>query len=773
MKFAIFITLCVTLSIDAFAKASYTVAVIEDGENSRLAKQSTTIIRELLALTSREFDVDIQRMVATWTRASIERVVDRAYEDPNVDMVLVTGFIANQVLARRKHYPKPTFLPIVIDTGLFVSRPIGGRSGIKNLNYLSTYADFSTDLDVLSRMVDYKKVVLLVDQELSRSIPVLRKRAFTAATEKNIQLSEIAHDGVNHLLLERLPEDTEALFVAGLSRMPAHAFEQLVNDINLRRIPSYSFAGVADVERGLLMTNSEPKDIVRQAKLNALNMQAVMLGARAEDQPIESQIKDRLTINMATARRIGISPSFDILADATLLNPNVKPTGNELGLADIALLAVKENQELLANRYGVSAGRADVIEARAELLPFLNMSLGNTTRKESPAVKSGVFAEATNDLTLSLNQVIYSDSLSANLIIQTKVQRTRESSLREFKLDLIQAATTAYYRALNAQSQLKVQESNLNISRKNLELAKDRVRLGTSIASDIYRWEAEVAHASIAVASATAQLRQAWESLTRILNQPPGTRLPLREASFNEPFVMTREEFDELIRSQADYSLFSDFYVQRAVRQSPELENLDAQIDAKRRQLQANRRARWLPNFTLGAKLSDNLSQQNGGPATGEGLSDWSINMQATLPLFTGGQTKAAISRSELELQQLLANRIATKSAVEETVRVQLHAAQAKYITIDLAKRAAEASKKNFELISEAYARGKVNVLQLLDAQESSLNAEAAASDSLFDFLITIMALQRAVGGYDFLLPAKDRNALRESFKLTLSSSKG
>ncbi len=768
---ALVVALCLVASAAAFAQQSFTIAVIKDSEDSRLEWQRTALIQELLALTSSEFDVEIKRFVADWSRASIEEVAEAAYADPDVDLVLVTGFIANQVLARRTEFPKPTFLPIVIDTGLFVTPPVDGRSGIPNLNYLATYADFSTDLEELGRMVRYTNVTLLIDQELSQSIPVLRQRAFAAAEERGINLFEVPHDGTDHRLLDRLPPETEALFVAGLARMPEAAFDELIQEINRQGFPSYSFAGVTDVERGLLMTNSEPRDIDRQARLNALNMQAVMLGERAEDQPIDSQVKDRLTINMATARQIGISPSFEILGDATLLNPEVRITGDELGLVDIAIMAIAENQELLAESYGVNAGFEEIARARANLLPFLSATVSNTTRKDSPAVQSGFFPERTNDAALGISQVIYADSASANLTIQKEIQRTREAGLRQFRLDVIQAATSAYYQVLNARSQLKVQEDNLNITRENLELAEDRVRLGTSTASDVFRWQAEVAQGRIAVANSAAALASSWDTLNRLLHRPPGSRLPLREASFNEPFVMTRGEFDELIRNQADYQTFSGFYIRRAVQQSPELESLDAQIAAKRREIKSTRRAFWLPDFTVGAQLTENLNQSGSGVTTGEGLSDWNVGVQATLPLFAGGQRKAESSRAEFELKRLVALRIATEERVEENIRIQLHQAQAKYVTIDLAKEAAEASRKNFDLISDAYARGTVNVIQLLDAQEASLNSAAAATDSLYDFLITIMALQRAVGGYDYMLSPSERESLRNQFKSTLSEA--
>ena len=126
------------------------------------------------------------------------------------------------------------------------------------------------------------------------------------------------------------------------------------------------------------------------------------------------------------------------------------------------------------------------------------------------------------------------------MTIQQELQQSREAELHELRLDVVQAATTAYYLVLNAQSQLEVQENNLRISRTNLELAQNRVTLGTSTLADVYRWEAEVSRALVILASARADLRQSWETFNRILNRPQGTRVVLQEASFDEPFIMTR-----------------------------------------------------------------------------------------------------------------------------------------------------------------------------------------------------------------------------------------
>jgi len=761
------------LAVPAVAQEHVVVGIVVDGPSDRFELQHQIYIDELLALTSSEFDVEIRRFLGEWSKESIDAAISDAYADREVDLVLVTGFVANQIAAIRPEFPKPTFLPIIIDVGLVAGEVSVGRSGKTNLNFLTAYADFAGDLDTLARITPYKNLVLFIDTALSSAVLALRDAAYAASEARGINLLEVLHDGIDHRLMNRVPADTDAIFIAGLPRMPPADFALLVEAINAAGLPSYGFAGVADVETGLLVTDSEPRDVDRQARLNALNMQAVMLGGRAEDQLTTFETRERLTINMATARRIGLSPSFDVLNDSVLLNQDEEIYGQLFGLVDIAQTALDQNQDLQAETFGVQAGLEEIARARSNLLPQVGASAGYSLRRDSPIVSAGLFAEKSTDAAISLDQLIYSDTASANLKIQKELQRTRKASLHEFELDVVLAATTSYYTVLNARSQLSVQENNLRISRANLELAKNRVKLGTSTSADVYRWQAEVARAQILVVNARAALSQSWDTLNRILHRPQGTQAALKDATFEEPFVMKRAEFEQMVRSAADFARFTRFYIDRALRQAPELEQLNALIAAKRRELSSQRRAYWLPEFSVGGRYTSNLGQSGlgAGPPAGEDLNDWSVGVQATLPLFSGGLKKANVSRATFELRQLESLRASTEERVEEQIRNQLHAAQAAHAQIALAATAAEASGKNFDLVSDAYARGKVTVIELLDAQDTALAASAAAAESLYNFLITMMSVQRAAGEYDFLLASEAKDALAARMRMTLTGT--
>ena len=105
-------------------------------------------------------------------------------------------------------------------------------------------------------MVDYDNVAILMGELLAAVIPDLRQEASTITEQRGINFELVAHDGVDHKLMARVPLDTDAIFVTGLPRMPQADFDRLIETINAAGIPSYSFVGIQDVRRGVLVTNS-------------------------------------------------------------------------------------------------------------------------------------------------------------------------------------------------------------------------------------------------------------------------------------------------------------------------------------------------------------------------------------------------------------------------------------------------------------------------------------------------------------------------------------
>ena len=70
------------------------------------------------------------------------------------------------------------------------------------------------------------------------------------------------------------------------------------------------------------------------------------------------------------------------------------------------------------------------------------------------------------------------------------------------------------------------------------------------------------------------------------------------------------------------------------------------------------------------------------------------------------------------------------------------------------------AARKGLAIVTEAYSRGGVSILSLLDAQNSSLRADLVAANALYDFFVAYMQLQRAVGRFDVLMTPQAREEM-------------
>ena len=74
------------------------------------------------------------------------------------------------------------------------------------------------------------------------------------------------------------------------------------------------------------------------------------------------------------------------------------------------------------------------------------------------------------------------------------------------------------------------------------------------------------------------------------------------------------------------------------------------------------------------------------------------------------------------------------------------------YPGIRLSRDAAEAARKNLDLVKDSYSRGVMSILDLLDAQNASLVAELGAANAVYDFIVDLMEVERSVGRFTFFM---------------------
>ena len=759
--YLVFLLSCATFSAQA-AKV-INIGVITDGPTTQQDLSPELFANELLALTKGEFVVRFpkdKQLDGEWSAQKINAAIKQLQNDPAVDMVLAFGYVASQLTAISTPLRKPTFAPFVLDADLLDLPREGNTSGVKNFNYITQQSNFARDLESFRNIVAFKNVAVLIDKTSFDALPPVLERAKHVAAAGGVNVSFVTQTKADEDLVAKLPKETDAVVVTSMPRLSQTAMKQLVNGLIEKRLPSYSFVGSQQVEQGLLASESPASDLRRIARRNALNMQAVMRGEPASDQPVSFRAKRQLTINMATARAIDVSPRFDVINEAILINEEPKPKGRSLSLSAVALEAVELNLDLRASAFGLEAGQAVVQESRALFLPRLNADIGYSQfNNDSLFVKSGAVAEQSTTAALTLNQLIYSDQVNANVEIQRYLQNNREALNRQLELDIIQEATTTYLNVLRAQTLVRIAKENMNLTRANLELARDRKRVGVANPAEVYRWESELATSRQGLLSTQSTLQQARDALNRILHRPLKEHFITEPATLDDPaLIVSRPELFEYVNNDRNYELMGDFIMKEGLKASPELAAITALQLATEREYKTNQRSYWSPNVGFQGEVNNILQENRATDISAEGDTNWSIGLNVSLPLFEGGARDARVAGSRSQLDRLQSEHDATKERIEQRIRNNLHRIRASYPSIRLSKQAATAAGKNLELVIDAYSRGAVSILDLLDAQNAALVAEVSAANAVLNFLIDLMNLERSAGQFDFFLDARSRD---------------
>jgi outer membrane protein TolC len=468
---------------------------------------------------------------------------------------------------------------------------------------------------------------------------------------------------------------------------------------------------------------------------------------------------DRLTINMKTAREIGVYPTWRVLADAVRINDEI-PTANTLSLSDAVLNALAANPRIASARRSVAAGGEAVKEVRAGYLPRLDASVDASAVNEELAI---LRAERAASAGATLSQVVWSDALATSIRVQRDALSGTEQQLARTELDVAAEAASAFLDVLRAENRERIERENLRRVEANLDLARNRVRVGYASPAEVYRWEVERANGRNGVIFAGRILDAARARMNQLMYRPQEEAFVAQQPDIEgDPYLAVgNEELAPFYDNPQAFRIFRGFMVEDGLSNSPELKQLDAAISAQQRRLGQAKRAFWSPTIGFQGDFDRVVAQSSDQSAAGFPYSDreWTVGLSVALPLYTGGQREAAKNRTREQFFALQRDRDELAQQIELRIRTSMFRVAASWNNIELSREAAQASRKNLDLVTDLYAKGVLSIQDLLDAQNSALTAELRASDAVYSFLLDLVEVQRAAGRAEWFRSEEDRDA--------------
>ncbi len=740
------------------------VGVVLDGPAGRQIFTSAAIEREIANVASPDAEIVLPRdlrFTGDWSAAGATAALERALADRDVDVVLTLGILTSQQAARLTALPKPVIAPLVIDPVLQGYPLALGRSGRRNFTYVADFQSVANEVRAFHQIVGFRHLVALVDESLISALPQLGGKATELAAALNVRIDVVRVGADVDAALASLPAGADAVYVTPL-RFDETQVSELAAGLVARKLPTFSVVGRSEVEAGLLMTTGgAERDTERLARRVAIMIQRIAAGENPATFDVSFPTSQRLVINMRTARDIGFSPRWQFLADSEQLN--VDDGGAQpLTLLGAMRAALDANPGLAASVARAGSAVDDVGIARSNLLPQLSAS-ATRTRIDADRANPQIQAEDTTSAGLSFSQVVYSERAWAGYSIAKSLAAAAEQGQRADMLDTLNDAAAAYLNLLRAKAVESVRKRNVENTRRNLETSRVREEVGLGGRSDYLRWVAQLARDKQSLLASESQRRQAETEVLRILHRPATPGIDAAESGLDDPLgLVSSKRTQSFLETPAKWAVFMEYAVATALENAPEIAQARAVVDARQRALVSAHRSYYLPDLALVTSASKFTDKSGAGSLQTPGAPDdesWSLSLQASIPVFTGGLRGAERSQARHELRASEAERASATDGVEARTRAVLHRTASSWPSIDLSREAAEAADENLAMVSDAYARGAVTVTDLIDAQEAALSAGLAATDAKYGFLIDFVSVLRTMGEFEILLDPASREA--------------
>jgi len=286
-----------------------------------------------------------------------------------------------------------------------------------------------------------------------------------------------------------------------------------------------------------------------------------------------------------------------------------------------------------------------------------------------------------------------------------------------------------YIQLRGVQRKLAITERNLDTARESLKLTKDRAAGGLTTDLDVANAAAQVATTASQVPALQAQQRQLINAIALLLGRAPNAL----EAELSTPEAIPPVPPRVPIGLPAELA-----------RRRPDIRRAEAQLHSATADVGVAV-ADFYPRVTLSGSFAIQATQfKNMGSWD---ANTYGIGPSLTLPIFQGGRLRRMLELRKAEQQE-------AAFAYQRTVLGALHDVDNALTTYEAEQQrrvqledAVEQNRRALDLARSRYTQGVADFLSVLDAERSLLAAEQQLTDSITTVSTNLVQLYKALGG--------------------------
>jgi outer membrane protein len=318
-----------------------------------------------------------------------------------------------------------------------------------------------------------------------------------------------------------------------------------------------------------------------------------------------------------------------------------------------------------------------------------------------------------------------------------------EADYQAARQNLITRVATAYFDVLAAQDTLESEQAAKEAIGRQLEQAQKRFEVGLIAITDVQEAQAGYDQAVATEITAKRALANARELLREITGQyTPDLDAPREEIPLVSPNPVNEEQWVEI-----------------ALQQNLSLMSADIAVDIARDDVRIAR-AGYLPTLDLVAsrRVSDlsggghnTAPDINGDPvrqqiATLNDSVAETIQVQFTVPIYTGGATTAASREAVFQRRATLERLESTARDVERQTRDSYLGVISEIARVKALRQALKSAETALKATEAGFEVGTRTTVDVLDGRRQLFLAQTNYARSRYDYIVNVLLLKEAAG---------------------------
>ena len=293
-----------------------------------------------------------------------------------------------------------------------------------------------------------------------------------------------------------------------------------------------------------------------------------------------------------------------------------------------------------------------------------------------------------------------------------------------------------YYDLLRKESLIRVYEENLALTQQQLIRAERYFTAGIKTKIDVADAKVRLIQAQLDLENSHYDRKLAYVTLDRSVGN-------IRQTVEGQLYLPDLNITGDLYGSLPKESMSLDALVDFAYRQRFELKSYEHRIRSAQNKVRQES-GDFYPGLYLGGNYQYSDVESDIQAYVPE--QQWSANVNLKWNIFGGLRTVARTQQAKLALLQ-------SRSSYDDAkLRIRQEATDAgisllkRLANVRLSQELSEAAREKFEQAQKRYENGLSDYIELQEARQGYINANAALVSNYYDYYIALAALERAIG---------------------------